>query len=136
MKDDTILEAFDEVISDLRNKGHKPKFNVTDNQAAKPINEYLAKEDGKWQFVEPSNHRVNVAERAIQMFKSHFIRGLCCTDNTWPLQLWDQITTQAVITCNILRTPRIDPSKLSYHEIHGKRYDWNKCPMAHGTTRI
>ena len=85
LKDDTILEAFDQVFSDLKNKGHKPKFNVTDNQAAKPIKEYLAKEDCKWQFVEPSNHRVNVAERAIQTFKSHFIRGLCYMDNTWPL---------------------------------------------------
>ena len=73
LKDDTILEAFDEVFSDLKNKGHKPKFNVTDNQATKPIKEYLAKEDGKWQFMEPSNHRVNAAERAIQTFKRHFI---------------------------------------------------------------
>jgi hypothetical protein len=48
LKDDTILEAFDQVFSDLKNKGHKPKFNVTDNQAAKPIKEYLAKEDCKW----------------------------------------------------------------------------------------
>ena len=38
--------------------------------------------------------------------------------------------TQAVITCNILRTSRIDPSKSAYHQIHGERYDWNKCPMA------
>lgn len=75
----------------FENKGYKPSFNVTDNQAATPIKAYLKEETTKWQFVEPSNHQVNAAERAIQTFKNHFISGLCLTDREWPLQLWDQL---------------------------------------------
>ena len=57
----------------------------------------------------------NVAERAIQTFKNHFISGVYSTDTDWPIQLWDQLTTQAVITLNMLRTSRIDPTKSAYH---------------------
>ena len=93
LKDNTIIQAFEQVFTELEDKGYKPKLNVTDNQATKPIKKLSKKKDCKWQFVEPSNHRVNAAERAIQTFKNHFIAGLASTDSHWPLQLWQYATT-------------------------------------------
>eukprot|EP00804_Cyclotella_cryptica_P023697 CCRYP_019320-RA/>CCRYP_019320-RA protein AED:0.37 eAED:0.35 QI:0/0/0/1/1/1/6/0/1607 len=130
LRDETILKAFDEVFQELKTRGLKPTFNVTDNQAAQSIKTYLTKEKTKWQFVEPNNHRVNAAERAIQTYKNHFISGLCTTDKDWPLQLWDTLTQQALITLNLLRTSRIDPTKSAYHQVHGHRYDWNAHPLS------
>ena len=130
LKDDTIVAAFEEVFTTLTDKGHRPTFNVSDNQASAPIKKFLQKENCRWQFVEPTNHRVNAAERAIQTFKNHFISGLCSTDDNWPLQLWDQLAEQALITLNLLRTSRIDPSKSAYHQLHGHKYDWNAHPLA------
>ena len=80
--------------------------------------------------MEPTNHRVNAAERAIQTFNNHFISGLCSTDIEWPFQLWNTMTEQAVIPCNTLLTSHIDPRKSAYHQLHGNRYDWNRLPMA------
>eukprot|EP00804_Cyclotella_cryptica_P015310 CCRYP_005417-RA/>CCRYP_005417-RA protein AED:0.07 eAED:0.07 QI:0/-1/0/1/-1/1/1/0/1190 len=130
LRDESIMTAFEHVFQDLKTKGYKPTFNVTDNQATTPIKTYSNTEDCKWQFVEPHNHRVNAAERAIQTFKNHFISGLCSTDSNWPLQLWDTMTEQAIITLNLLRTSRIDPSKSAYHQLHGHRYNWNAYPLA------
>eukprot|EP00804_Cyclotella_cryptica_P028204 CCRYP_011045-RA/>CCRYP_011045-RA protein AED:0.18 eAED:0.15 QI:0/0/0/1/1/1/2/0/1234 len=130
LRDESIVTAFEHVFQDLKTKGYKPTFNVTDNQATTPIKTYLNTEDCTWQFVEPHNHRVNAAERAIQTFKNHFISGLCSTDSNWPLQLWDTMTEQAIITLNLLRTSRIDPSKSAYHQLHGHRYNWNAYPLA------
>eukprot|EP00804_Cyclotella_cryptica_P022671 CCRYP_012468-RA/>CCRYP_012468-RA protein AED:0.28 eAED:0.27 QI:0/0/0/1/0/0/4/0/650 len=113
-----------------RSQGYKPTFNVTDNQATTPIKEYLDTEDCKWQFIEPNNHQVNAAERTIQTFKNHFVSGLCSTDSNWPLQLWDTMMEQAIITLNLLRTSHIDPSKSAYHQLHGNRYNWNAYPLA------
>ena len=45
------------------------------------------------------------------------------------------MTEKAVITCNILRTSRINPKKLAYHQLHGRRYDWNRFPLAPPVTR-
>ena len=128
--DTSILTAFTDIFEELKDKGHKPTFNITDNQAAKQIKWYLKQEESEYQIVEPKNHQVNAAEWAIQMFKNHFIRGLCVTDVNWPLQLWDQLTTQAVITCNLLQTSHTDPTKSAYHQHHGQQYNWNRYPMA------
>ena len=135
MTDASIIGGFEAVFESLKEKGFKPKFNVTDNQAANSIKRYLKTQDCEWQFVEPSNHRVNAAERAIQTYKNHFISGLCSTDYDWPLQLWDQLTVQAVLTLNILRTSRIDPTKSAYEQLHGHKYDWNRHPLAPPGTR-
>eukprot|EP00804_Cyclotella_cryptica_P011139 CCRYP_020834-RA/>CCRYP_020834-RA protein AED:0.37 eAED:0.22 QI:0/0/0/0.66/1/1/3/0/880 len=136
LRDETIIKAFDKVFQDLKSKGFKPMFNVTDNQAATPIKNCLRNENTTWQFVEPNNHRVNAAERAIQTYKNHFICGLCTTDSDWPLQLWDSLTEQALITLNLLRTSRIDPSKSAFQQIYGHKYDWNAHPLAPPGTKV
>ena len=113
--DKTIIEAFDKVFTGLTEKGHKPTFNVTDNQAVTPLKKKLRSKNCRWQFVEPANHRVNAAERAIQTLKNHFISGLCSTDSQWPTQLWDQLANQSATTLKILRKSRIDPTKSAFH---------------------
>ena len=119
----------------MEKNGLHPRLNVTDNQAARPLKAYLKTKECKWQSVEPHNHRVNAAERAIQTFKNHLISGMYCTDSEWPLQLWHQLTNQALITLNVCRTSRKHPQKSAYHSFHGHPYDWNKHPMAPPGTR-
>ena len=36
-----IIAAFESVFNELKNRGHKPTFNVTDNQCTKPIKAFL-----------------------------------------------------------------------------------------------
>ena len=48
LKDETIITAFEQVFNELEEKGYKPKFNVTDNQAAKPIKAFLKSKECKW----------------------------------------------------------------------------------------
>ena len=103
VKDATIITAFNKIFTELTKKGHKPTFNVTDNQAATPLKAYLKSEGCRWQFIEPHNHRVNTAERAIQTFKNLFVSGLCTTDIEWLLQLWNQMAQQVIIPLNILQ---------------------------------
>ena len=64
------IGAFKKVFAQMKEKGFKPAFNVTDNQAVKTIKAYLKAQDCNYQFVEPSNHRVNATERAIQTLKT------------------------------------------------------------------
>ena len=130
-----IIAAYIEVFQTLTDRGYKPQFSVTDNQASAPIRQFLRQQQCDLQFVEPNNHRVNAAERAIQTFKNHFISGLCITDANFPFQLWNHMATQAVITCNILRRSRLNPELSAYEQLHGKKYDWNAHPLAPPGTR-
>jgi hypothetical protein len=67
----TIFSAYKAIFQDLTAKGFKPKLNVMDNQATKYIKQFLTEEECKLQLVEPHNHRVNAAERAIQTFNGN-----------------------------------------------------------------
>ena len=79
--------------------------------------------------MEPHNHRVNAAERAIQTFKDAFIAALATTDRDFSLQLWDKLAPQVQDTLNLLRTSRTNPEISAYEALNGP-YDWNQYPLA------
>jgi hypothetical protein len=56
----------------------------------------------KYQLITPNNHRRNIAEAAIKIFKAHFISILCRCDKSFPLYLWDRLLPQAEHTVNML----------------------------------
>jgi hypothetical protein len=131
LDDVSIFNTYKKYFKDLTAKGFKPKLNVMDNQATRHIKKILTKNDCKLQIVEPHNHRVNAAERAIQTFKGVFIviAALATTDSDFPLQLWDRLTPQVKDTLNMLQASRVDPSKLAYEILNGP-YNWNRYPLA------
>jgi hypothetical protein len=98
----TIFAAYKAQFEFLESKGHKIKLNVMDNQCTKQIKKFLTANNCNLLLVEPHNHHVNVAERAIQTFKDHFISALATTDSEFLLQLWDKLTSQVKNTLNLM----------------------------------
>jgi hypothetical protein len=90
----SIFKAYKTRFRELEAKGFQPKLIVMDNQATKHIKQYLTDNECRLQLVEPHNHHVHVAERAIQTFKDAFIAALATTDSNFPLQLWDKFIPQ------------------------------------------
>jgi hypothetical protein len=80
-------------------------------------------------LVEPNNHQVSAAERAIQTFKDHFVSALATTDSKFPLQLWDRLAPHVETLLNMLQPLQIDPTKSAYEVLNGP-YDWNRFPLA------
>jgi hypothetical protein len=113
--DAEMIKAYTDIYEYLKSKGFKPQFHVSDNECSKTIKRFLKEQDATLQLVEPENHRVNAAERAIQTFKNHFfIAGLATVDKDFPLQLWDELIPQAQDTLNLLRTSRINKQLSAY----------------------
>ena len=104
-----IFEAYKKKFDELTAKGFNPKNNIMDNRSTKHIKQILTEEQCKLQLVEPHNHQMNAAERAIQTFKDAFIAALATTDCDFPIQLWDKIAPQVQDTLNLLRASQIDP---------------------------
>jgi hypothetical protein len=129
LDDIRIFNAYKKQYEELAAKGFKPKLNVMDNQATKHIKKILTNNKCKLQLVEPHNHCVNAAERAIQTFKDAFIVALATTKCNFPLQLWDRITPQVQDILNLMRASRINPDILAHKAINGP-YDWNQYPLA------
>ena len=82
-----------------------------------------------YQLVPPHNHRRNVAEKAVQVFKDHFVAVLCGADTKFPTKLWCLILCQAEHQLNLLRKSRVDPRKSSFEVMHGK-HNYNTNPFA------
>jgi hypothetical protein len=107
-----LLKAFQVMEHALVVRCLKPKLMKLDNEASKLLKAHLHQQDITFQLVSPYSHRRNSAERVIRSFKDHLIAGLCSTDKSFTMHLWDRLLPQAVITLNMLRTSRINP-KLS-----------------------
>jgi hypothetical protein len=130
-----LLKAFQIREQELVARGLKPKLMKLDNEASKLLKTYLHQQDITFQLVPPYSHRRNSAERAIRSFKDHLIAGLCSTEKSFPMHMWDRLLPQAFITLNMLRTSRINPKLSAATHIFGQ-YDFNRAPMAPPGTRI
>ena len=134
VKDATIVESFKKNIEYLTNRGFRPCFNIIDNVASKSVQTYLEGNGIKMQLVEPHNHRVNAAERAIQTFKNHLISGFCTIDKHCPAAIWSKFIPQAQDSLNMLRTSRVHPKVSAYHVLEGV-HDFNRVPWCPIGTR-
>ena len=66
-----------------KNRVDKPMMHILDNEASADFKKEIRK-NCNLQLVPPDTHRRNLAERAIQTFKSHFISILAGVDPAFP----------------------------------------------------
>ena len=131
----TTVAAYKKQLNTLKRCGLKPKLQKLDNEASKMLTDYIEDKNIDYQLVPPHMHRRNLAERAIQTFKSHFIAMLCGCDPTFPLHLWCRLLPQAELTLNLIRTSRLNPKLSAYAQIHGQ-FDYNRTPIIPAGTRV
>jgi hypothetical protein len=103
------VKAYDHIHQELTAKGLKPKLQTLDNKASTALKHFFTTNNVEYQLVPPHCHRRNAAERAIRIFKEHFVTGIASVDPTFPLHSWYRLLPQAEITLNILLTSRLHP---------------------------
>jgi hypothetical protein len=67
--------------------------------------------------------------RAIQTFKNHFKEIIAGVDNNFPMNLWDRLLPQTVLTLNLCQQSNIAQTVSAYQYIHGA-FDYNNMPLA------
>ena len=110
-----------------RHRKEKPTMHILDNEASDEFKNEIRK-NCNLQLVPPDTHRRNLAERAIQTFKSHFISILAGVDPSFPMNLWDRLLPQAVLTLNLLRQANKTPTMSAYQYVNGP-FDYNATPL-------
>lgn len=127
-----ILSAYKKVINLLEDRGFKSKLQRLNNEASGLLKDYMHSKGIDFQLTPAGIHRRNLAERAI-----HFITGLCSTHPDFPLNLWDKLVPQAVLTLNLLRPSRTNPKLSGHAHLHDGLFDYNRTPMApHGIKEV
>ena len=124
-----LVNAYQKLVDRLKARGFHPKLHILDNEKSSELEAAIVKNDMTFQYVTPNDHRRNIAEKAIQVFKDHFIAVLCGTDVSFPAKLWCYLLVQAEHQLNMLRKSRVDKSKSSYEVLYGQ-HDYNANPWA------
>jgi len=124
-----MIQAYQVLVECLCSAGINPTMHIPDNECSAEFKERIKSNNTKYQFVPPHDHRRNIAEKAIQVFKAHFISILCGADKSFPLHLWDRLLGQAEHTLNMLRTSKTTPSVSAYAYLWGE-HNYNANPFA------
>ena len=130
-----IKNAYQTMQTLLCSKGLTLKMHVLDNVCSNFLKEYKEEENEHFQMVPPHLHQRNSAERLIQTFKNHFIDGILSTHKDLPLQLWCHILPQAIVTLNLVRPSRLNPTLSAHAQLHGQ-FDFNATPFAPPGTKV
>lgn len=96
-----FVETYERMVSQIKRDGLKIKKQVLNNEVSKEYKEAIQEEGIAYELVPPGQHRKNLAEQAIQTFKSHFISILCGVDGSFPMHLWCQLLPQAELMAKI-----------------------------------
>ena len=124
-----MICAYQALIDRLKSAGITPKHHILDNECSADFKKAIQHNNITYQLVPPHNHRRNLAEKAIQTFKAHFISILCGTDKDFPLHLWDRLLPQAEHTLNMLRRSKVTPTVSAYTYLWGQ-HNYNANPFA------
>jgi hypothetical protein len=131
----SIIAAYKIAIHLFESRGFKPLLQQLNNEASRALQTFMDEEKIDFQLAPPQVHRRNAAERVIRTFKNHFIAGLCSTNRDFPLNLWDKLLPQCLITFSLLRRSRINPQLSAQAHMHGA-FDFNRTPLAPPCTKV
>ncbi len=81
-----------------------------------------------YELVPLDDHQCNMAEKAIQTFKVHFVGILSSYAPTFPLHLWCQLLQQVERQLHLLQQLQLQPNISAYVHVYG-HHDYNKHPF-------
>jgi hypothetical protein len=129
-KDAEMIQAYDVLVKRLQQANIHPRKHVLDNKISKNMKQHIKKNyNFELEMVLPGCHRQNAAEVAIRNYKSHFLRVLAGTVESFPLHLCDRLLPQTKITLKIMQQLNATPTVSAYAHLSGP-FDYNKMPLA------
>ncbi len=106
-----------------------PNWHVLDNEAPAEFLDTIRANGCRVEKTPADMHRQNIAERAIQTYKGHFIATLAGVSDDFPIHQWHELVPQIVLTLNLLRQSHVAPNVSAYAYHHGN-FDYNRMPLA------
>jgi hypothetical protein len=115
----------------LAAQGLSVDLQILDNKASLSYKDAITfKWNATFQLVPPDMHRCNRAERAIRIFKNHFLAILAGVDAAFPPYLWDLLLPQAELTLNLLHQSTLNPRISAWGSFRGHlvstRHHWGQ----------
>jgi hypothetical protein len=123
-----LILAQQHALACMKQCGIVPTHQILDNQASAAYKTAIETSKMMYQLIPPNNHQQNMAEKAIQTFKNHFVSVLSRCAPTMPMYLWCQLLPQVELQLLLLRQSRVNPNMSAYAHLYGQ-HDCNKHPF-------
>jgi uncharacterized protein YgfB (UPF0149 family) len=85
--DQDILRTYSKLHKYLTDRGLKPQLQKLGNERSAALKQFMRTANLDFQLVPPDNHRHNAAERAIGIWKDHFVAGLASLNPHFSMHL-------------------------------------------------
>jgi hypothetical protein len=117
-----LILARARALARMQHHGLIPKHQILDNQASAEYKAAIEASGMTYELVPPKEHQCNMAEKAIQTFKDHFVGVLSGCAPTMSIHLWCNSPTgqtaappsstiscasKLISVCTCLQTPRL-----------------------------
>jgi hypothetical protein len=86
-----LILAHARALARMQCHGLIPKHQILDNQASAEYKVAIETSGMTYELVPPKEHQCNMAEKAIQTFKDHFVGVLSSCTPSMPIHLWCQL---------------------------------------------
>ena len=124
----SMISSQENSISRMRAAGLNPKHQILDNEASAKYKAAITNSCMTYQLVPPNNHRRNIAEKAIQLWKYHFIVVLSGMASTFPLRLLCQVIPHAERQLLLIHQSNTNPKISPYAHLYGA-HDYSALPF-------
>jgi hypothetical protein len=124
-----MITAYQKMVDRMEIAGLGLKHHWLDNKCSESFKKCIKKNHMTWELVPSDCHRRNIAERAIQTFKNHFVAILSGVEDRFPLSLWCHLVRPAKLTINLLQQSNVVPKILAYAHVH-RQHNYMKRPFA------
>jgi hypothetical protein len=123
-----LILAQQRALARMKRCGIVPTHQILDNQASAAYKTAIETSKMTYQLVPPNNHQQNMAEKAIQTFKNHFVSVLSECAPTMPMHLWCQLLPQVELQLLLLGQSRVNPNMSAYAHLY-RQHNYNKHPF-------
>ena len=126
----SLIKAYQAIFQRWKSTGViLPNWHILDNEAPEDLKQAIRDNKCRVELTPADQHRRNAAERAIQTFKGHLISVLAGVADGFPINQWDELLPQTILTLNLLRQSNVAPNISAYAYHHGS-FDYNRMPIA------
>eukprot|EP00804_Cyclotella_cryptica_P008878 CCRYP_013090-RA/>CCRYP_013090-RA protein AED:0.15 eAED:0.14 QI:0/0/0/1/1/1/3/0/882 len=124
-----LILARNRALQRMKACGIQPTRQVLDNEISAAYKLAITASGMTYQLVPPDDdHRRNIAEKAIQTWKDHFIAVISGTDAKFPLHLWCQLLPQMERQLCLLWQSNAYPHISSHTHLYS-HHDYNAHPF-------
>jgi hypothetical protein len=123
-----LILARARALARMRHRGLIPKHQILNNQASAEYKAAIETSGMTYELVPPEKHQRNMAEKAIQTCKDHFVGVLSGCTPSMPIHLWCQLLPQVERQLLLLLQSRAHPNLSAYAHVY-EHHDYNQHPF-------